>query len=102
MATHPQPELPEEQDDRIELIDEEGNTVTLDHLATLEYEGESFLVLSDPENEQDDDSEEIIIMKIEQDNQGNDIYVQPDEETENAVFEYFLSMLDEMEEDSDS
>ena len=43
-----------EEDDLIELVDENGETTVFEHLATLEYEGESYLALCDPESEEDD------------------------------------------------
>ena len=88
-----------EEDELIELIDEDGNPVVFEHLATLEYNGESFLALSDPESDEEELS--VIIMKIAQDENGEDIYVQPEESEEEAVFEAFLQMIDDMEEDGE-
>ena len=42
-----------EEDDLVELVDENGETTVFEHLATLEYEGESYLALCDPESEED-------------------------------------------------
>ena len=39
----------EENDDLVELIDENGQHTMFEHLATLEYEGESYLALCDDE-----------------------------------------------------
>ncbi len=88
-----EPVGPEEDGDVVELIDEEGNSTLFEHLATLEYHGESYLILCDPEAPEDD--VEVFVMKIEQDENGEDIYVQPDEETAEQVFNAFLSMIDE-------
>ncbi len=88
-----------EEDELIEMIDEDGNPVVFEHLATLEYNGESYLALSDPESDEEELS--VIIMKIAQDENGEDIYVQPEESEEEAVFEAFLQMIDDMEEDGE-
>ncbi len=89
----------EEQDELIELIDEDGNPTLFDHLATLEYEGETYLALAEPDaDEQDQEELSVIIMKIQQDENGDDLYVQPEPEEEEAVFEAFLNMIDEMDE----
>ena len=89
-----EPVDPEEEDgDVVELIDEEGNSTLFEHLATLEYRGESYLILCDPEAPEDD--VEVFVMKIEQDENGQDLYVQPDEETAEQVFNYFLTMIDD-------
>ncbi len=92
----------DDQEDLIELIDEDGASVRFEHLATLEHQGGTFLALSpadaaDPESDEED--MEILIMQIQQDEQGQDIYVRPDEQLEEAVFEKFLKMIDEMEEE---
>ena len=67
-----------EEDDLIELVDENGETTVFEHLATLEYEGESYLALCDPESEEDD--LEVFILKIEQDENGEDVYNVPDDD----------------------
>ena len=41
----------EENDDLIELVDDNGESVTFEHLATLTYKGETYLALADPEAE---------------------------------------------------
>ncbi len=89
----------DDEDELIEMIDEDGNPAVFEHLATLEYNGESYLALSDPESDEEELS--VIIMKIALDEDGNDIYVQPEESEEEAVFEAFLQMIDDMEEDGE-
>ena len=93
---------PNEQDDLIELVDEEGETVLFEHMATLEHQGETFLALTpagEEDTETDDEDMEILIMQIQQDENGQDIYVRPDEALEEQVFEKFLKMIDELEKD---
>ena len=53
-----------EEDNLVELIDENGEHTFFEHLATLEYEGESYIALCDPEAE--DDDIEVFILKIDQ------------------------------------
>ena len=89
-----------DQDDLIELVDEEGETTLFEHMATLEHQGETFLALTPAGADEDDDADmEILIMQIQQDENGQDIYVRPDEALEEQVFEKFLKMIDEMEEE---
>ena len=87
----------EEDDDLVELISEDGESIVMEHLATLEYDGKTFLALTTPMEEDDDEVEEIeiVIMKIEQDENGEDIYIRPDEDEEEAVFEKLMEILDE-------
>jgi len=95
--------MEDDEDQLIELIDEEGNSTLFEHLATIEYQGEPYLVLTTPQNDvesSDDEAEEmdIHILKIEQDEQGNDVYVTPDEDVMEEVFNEFLRLIDEEEE----
>lgn len=94
----PEEELPE---GIIELTDEDGVTTQFEYLTTLDHEGEMYVVLMVLEEEESDDDEgEVIILKIEQDENGEDMYVTvDDEEVSQAVFEKFQAMLEEDEEE---
>lgn len=87
---------PQDDDDFVELIDEEGNVVLFEHQATFEFRGESYIALSEVCDKSDD--LEIILMKIAKDENGEDIYIQPEEDEEEEAFQYLLSITDEMEE----
>lgn len=97
-------ELEEMEDDTdiIELTDEEGVTTEFQYLTTLDHEGESYVVLmalEDEDAEHDDDEGEVVILKIEQDENGEDIYVScDDEEISQQVFDKFVKMMEEEEE----
>ena len=88
---------PEEEDDLVELIDENGESTVFEHLATLEYEGESYLALCDPESEEED--LEVFILKIEQDENGEDVYNVPDDDVADAVFAQLLRMIEDLGEE---
>ena len=88
---------PEEEDDLVELVDEIGETTVFEHLATLEYEGESYLALCDPESEEED--LEVFILKIEQDEDGNDVYNVPDDDVADAVFAKLVEMTEDLGEE---
>ena len=81
-----------EEDDLIELVDENGETTVFEHLATLEYDGESYLALCDPESEED--NLEVFILKIEQDENGEDVYNVPDDDVADAVFAKLVEMTE--------
>ena len=70
--------------DIIEMIDDDGNTVPFVFVDALEYEGEIYLALTDQE---EDDA--VFFLKIEQDDDGNDVYTAPDESLEDKLFEQF-------------
>ena len=85
-----------EEDDLVELIDEDGKHTVFEHLATLEYEGESYLALCDPEAEEED--LEVYILKISTDENGQDVYTVPDDRIADAVFEQLVQLSEDLEE----
>lgn len=91
--------MQEDNDNIIELIDEEGEAVQFEHLATIEHEGDYYIVLTELTEEaeaEDDDECDVVIMKIEQDEDGNDVYVyEEDEALQETLFEKFLKMIEE-------
>ena len=87
----------EEDNDLVELIDENGEKTLFEHLATLEYKGESYLALCDPDADEED--LEVFILKIDQDENGEDVYTVPDDDVADAVFEQLVKLSDSMEEE---
>ncbi len=87
----------DEEDNLVELIDENGEHTFFEHLATLEYEGESYLALCDPEAEEDD--MEVFILKIDQDEDGNDVYNVPDDDVADAVFEKLVKLTEDLDQE---
>ena len=86
-----------EEDDLVELIDENGERTLFEHLATLEYEGENYLALCDPESEEED--LEVFILKIEQDENGEDVYNVPDDDVADAVFSRLVELTEDLGQD---
>ena len=89
------PENNTENDELVELIDENGEKTVFEHLATLEYKGESYLALCDPEADEDD--LEVFILKIEQDENGEDVYTVPDDDVADAVFDQLVKMTESLD-----
>ena len=91
-----------EENNIIELIDEAtGESVSFEHLATIEHDGAYYIALTEV-TEEDDEAEEceVIIMKIDQDDEGNECYVQVEDEAEQqTVFDKFLALMEEEEEE---
>jgi len=89
-----------EQSNIIELIDENGETVSFEHLATLEHEGGYYIALMVITEEGSEDEGEVVIMKIETDENGDECYVCVENEDEQeAVFVKFLQLMEEMEDE---
>ena len=87
-------ELPE----IIELTDDDGNVTRFEYMTTIDYQGELYvaLMLADEDEENEEEEGNVVILKIEQDENGEDIYVSiEDEALADAVFQKFLDMVDE-------
>ena len=99
--------IPEEElDNIIVLNDENGEEVPFEFLDVIEYEGEEYVVLL-PVEEDEEDSGEVVILKIEDtESEEEESYVSvDDEEVLSAVFDIFkekfkdeFNFIDEEEE----
>ena len=93
-----QEEIEDMESSVVELTDEDGNVTAFEYLSTIEHNGESFVILLAPqeEGEENEDEGEVVILKIQQDDNGEDIYVScEDEELEQEVFDLFMEELDD-------
>ena len=88
------------ENDIIELIGEDGESVPFEYLTTIEYEGKKYIALIPADEAEDDDEEaEVVILEIQEDENGEDVYVSlDDDELLEKVFQEFLRIVDEQEE----
>lgn len=95
----------QERDDLVVLVDENGEEVEFEHIDTVEMNGNEYVVLLpvDQESDEDDEVEEVVILKIEHGENGEDSFVNVEDEDElNAVFEEFrMRMEDEYDFDEE-
>ncbi len=101
--------MDEQRENIIQLQDEQGNDVDFEHLMTLEHEGSYYVVLEAVEDLEDCMEGEAIILKIVQDENGEDTYVTIEDENElKTVFDKCMAAMEEQdaeemaEEDGDS
>ncbi len=97
-------QTPEYEDNGLlTLLDDDGNEVVFEHLATVEYEGEYYLCLGEVTEDEDREDQAVVLMRIDEDEDGNEIYTTlEDEELGEAVFQKFMEELDAAgEEDED-
>lgn len=88
-------ELDMQREDLVELVDENGQEVTFEHLMTLEHNGKIYICLIPVEPMEDVEEDELVIMRIETDEEGNDFYATIDDEDElNSVFEKYLEIAE--------
>ncbi len=81
----------EENNNMISMTDENGNEVEMEFLDLIEYEGAEYIVLLPPE-EEDEDSAEVVILRVEPDSEDEEMesYIGvEDEAVLSAVFEIF-------------
>ena len=82
----------------VQLQDEQGNDISFEHLMTIQHEGSYYVVLEAVQDMEECMEGESIILKIVQDEQGEDMYVTvEDEEEMKAVFDKCVKALEEQE-----
>lgn len=86
--------------DYVVLTDEDGNEEEFEHLATIDYEGETYMAFTPAKGNDEEESAEVVILKVEEDAEtGDDMLVTvDDEDLLDKVFEEFLEMDEEEEE----
>lgn len=83
-----------EEGDIIEMIGDDGETVPFIFVDALEYDGDVYLALAEPEEE-----DAVFFLKIEQDEDGSDVYTAPDEALEDILFEQFTKQREQNDAD---
>ena len=90
----------DEENNIVELIDEEGNTLRYEHLLTFEYKGEwycAFTPVAEAEEAEDDEGDEVVIYRLAGDE--NDETLEPieDDEKLDEVFAEFCNQYEDFE-----
>ena len=100
MRENMNPELDMEQDNVVELVDEDGNAVRFEHLMTLEHNGRQYICLVPLDPMEDVSEDELVILRIDTDDEGNDVYATVEDEAElDAAFEKYLEIAEADEEE---
>ena len=87
--------------DFVVLTDEDGREIELEHLDTVEYNGQTYMAFL-PTEMSLDDAYELIIMKVELEDDGEEMLVTLDDEDEEAeMFQIFSERLEETYEEED-
>lgn len=88
-------ELDMEREDIVELVDEDGNEVSFEHLMTLEHKGKSYILLAPLETTEDIAEDEMVILEIQTDEDGYDFYASiEDEALVNEIFAEYLEIAE--------
>ncbi len=90
--------MEDERDDIVVLVDENGEEVEFEHIDTIEMNDNEYVVLAPyvEEETEETDEEEIIILKVDHNENGEDSFVSVEDEDElDAVFEEFQARMEE-------
>lgn len=84
------------EEDILELVGDDGEVTHFYHLATLEYKKEWYVVLQATEDTESISDDELVIFRLATDEKtGEDVFMSvDDEETLNAVYEEYLSLVE--------
>lgn len=81
--------------DFVVLTDDEGNEQEFEHLDTLEYKGETYMAFIPADTDENAESAEVVILKVQIEEDGEDTLVTlDDEETLDAVFAAFMDRME--------
>ncbi|HZJ82638.1 MAG TPA: DUF1292 domain-containing protein [Clostridia bacterium] len=84
----------------VELVDEEGNTISFEYIMSLDYDERDYVVLIPLEQSSDLSEEalegdEVVILRVEKDENQDDVYVSiEDEEELDDVFDAFSQIIE--------
>lgn len=90
--------MEEERDDIIVMVDENGDEVEFELIETIEMNGNEYVILAplDEEDVDDQDEEEVIILKVEHGEDGEDTFVTIEDDDElDEVFNEFQARMEE-------
>lgn len=88
--------MADDRDDVVVLIDENGEEAEFEHIDTIEMNGNEYVVLIPLLKEEIEDEEEVVILKVEHGEDGEDSFVSIDDDDElDAVFEEFKSRMED-------
>lgn len=88
--------ITEEQDTIITLVDEEGNEVDFDLVATFDYEKKRYAALFPLESVQNVADDEVVLLEVVKDKEGDRFVPIENEILLDEVFNEFMEILEEL------
>ena len=77
----------------ITIEDDDGNEFELEHLSTLEFEGEEYMVFLPADMDEDDPDYGFIILQVEEVDGEEQFVSVDDEEKLQRVYDYYMEMV---------
>ncbi len=91
--------MTEDREDIVVLVGEDGEEVEFEHIDTVELNGNEYVVLiplDGQDEDEDEETDEVVILKVDHNDDGEDSFVTVDDEDElNSVFEEFKARMEE-------
>ncbi|MBR3502707.1 MAG: Holliday junction resolvase RuvX [Clostridia bacterium] len=88
-----------EMDNIIELVDENDNPIRFEHIMTVQYGGDDYILLAPVDPTEDMEEDEVLVLRIDNDENGEEIYVSvEDDGLVQKVFEKYLEIVESDEE----
>ena len=88
--------------DYITIIDDDGQEFELEVLDTMDYNGETYMAFLPADMDENDPDYGMIILRVVQDESGDDLYESIDDEDQlQDVYEHFMILLFDDEEDGE-
>ena len=93
---------PGEEDNIVELIDEDGNNLKMEHVLTFEHDDKVYVAFVPVDENENEEEEEVVLMRLEEDDKGEEIFTPIEDEDEiESAWETFLSIYYDEDEDED-
>ena len=88
--------------DYVVICDEEGEEIQLEHLDTLEHEGQTYMAFIPADTEEEEEEVDFFILRVEEDETGEDILATVEDEAElEKVYELFMSRMENLEDEDE-
>ena len=85
--------------DFVTIVDDDGEEFELEHLDTMEIDGELYMAFIPADMDEDDDDFGLVILKVEPQDDEDALVTVDDEDELNAVYAMFVERLSEEEEE---
>lgn len=87
--------------DFVTIIDDDGQEFELEVLDTMDYKDQTFMAFLPADMDENDPDYGIIILRVVEDEKGEELYESIDDEDElNDVYEHFMAILFDDEDES--
>ena len=81
-----------EPDNIVELFDEDNNAIRFEHIYTVQYAGDEYVLLAPVDPVEDMEEDELLILRVSTDENGEDVYVTvEDDDVVEKVFNLYLA-----------